>query len=143
MDKKQDDLARAALERSMSYQQMSEGFDQQIADQKLQVENLKSALHKLEQKLAEAEAKSDMLIAQHHRSRALGKVSDARIAIGDSSKAAAFDRMKRKVMHSEATSQAKSELAGSDVEDRLAALEKEDQIDKLLAELKARRSVNV
>ena len=45
-------------------------------------------------------------------------------------------------MHSEAVSQAKSELAASDVEDRLAALEKEDQVDKLLAELKARRSVN-
>src|SRR5438309_2802956 len=39
VDKKQDDLARAALERSMSYKQMSEGFDQQIADQKLQVES--------------------------------------------------------------------------------------------------------
>ncbi len=140
VDKKQDDLARAALERSMSYKQMSESFDQQIADQKLQVENLKSALHKLEQKLAEAEAKSDMLIAQHHRTRALGKASDARIAMGEGSKAAAFDRMERKVMHSEAVSQAKSELAASDMEDRLAALEKEDQIDKLLAELKARRS---
>jgi phage shock protein A len=139
VDKKQDDLARAAIERSMSYQQMSDSFDQQIADQKLQVENLKSALHKLEQKLAEADAKSDMLIAQHHRSRALGKASDARIAIGDGSKAAAFDRMKRKVMYSEASSQAKSEMASSDVEDRLAALEKEDRIDKLLAELKARR----
>jgi phage shock protein A len=83
-----------------------------------------------------------MLVAQHHRSRALGKASDAQIAIGDGSKAAAFDRMTRKVMHSEAVSQAKSELAASDVEDRLAALEKEDQVDKLLAELKARRSVN-
>src|SRR6185295_5332374 len=53
VDKKQDDLARAALERSMSYKQMGEGFEQQIADQKLQVENLKSALRKLDQKLAE------------------------------------------------------------------------------------------
>src|SRR5216684_6202291 len=85
VDKKQDDLARAALERSMSYKQMSESFDQQIADQKLQVENLKSALHKLEQKLAEAEAKSDMLVAQHRRSRALTKASDARLSMGDSS----------------------------------------------------------
>ena len=74
--------------------------------------------------------------------RALGKASDAQIAIGDGSKAAAFGRMERKVMHSEAVSQAKSELAASDVEDRLAALEKEDQVDKLLAELKARRSIN-
>ncbi|MBZ5594491.1 MAG: PspA/IM30 family protein [Acidobacteriia bacterium] len=140
VDKKHDDLARAALERSVSYKQMSESFDQQIADQRTQVENLKSALHKLEQKLAEAEAKSDMLVAQHRRARALGKASDAQIAIGDDSKAAAFDRMQRKVMHSEAASQARSEMASDNVEDRLAALEKEDHIDKLLAEIKARRS---
>ncbi len=139
VDKKQDDLARAALERSVSHKQMSESFDQQIADQKLQVENLKSALHKLAQKLAEAEAKNDVLIAQHRRSRALNKASDAQMAIGNGSRAAAFDRMKRKVMHSEAVSQAKSELVASDMEDRLAALEKEDQLDKLLADLKARR----
>ena len=141
VDKKQDDLARAALERSVSYKQMSESFHQQIADQRTQVENLKTALQKLEQKLAEAEAKSDMLVAQHRRARALGKASDAQIAIGDDSKAAAFDRMQRKVMHSEATSQAKSEMASNNVEDRLAALEKEDHIDKLLAALKARRGV--
>jgi len=140
VDKKHDDLARAALERSVSYKQMSESFVQQVADQKTQVENLKSALQKLEQKLAEAEAKSDMLVAQHRRARALGKASDARMAIGDDSKAAAFDRMQRKVMHSEAASQAKSEMASDSVEDRLAALEKEDHIDKLLAEIKARRS---
>ena len=54
VDKKQDDLARAALERSMSYKQMAESFDSLVADQKTEVENLKSALHKLEQKLAEA-----------------------------------------------------------------------------------------
>ena len=141
VDKKHDDLARAALERAMSYQQMAATFDQQIADQKTQVENLKTALQKLDQKLAEAEAKSDMLVAQHRRARALGKASDAQIAIGDDSKAAAFDRMQRKVMHSEATSQAKSEMASNNVEDRLAALEKEDHIDKLLAALKARRGV--
>ncbi|HVP49139.1 MAG TPA: PspA/IM30 family protein [Bryobacteraceae bacterium] len=140
VDKKHDDLARAALERSVSYKQMSESFVQQVADQKTQVENLKSALQKLEQKLAEAEAKSDMLVAQHRRARALGKASDARMVIGDDSKAAAFDRMQRKVMHSEAASQAKSEMASDSVEDRLAALEKEDHIDKLLAEIKARRS---
>ena len=140
VDKKQDDLARAALERSMTYRQMKASFEQQVNDQKTQVENLKSALQKLEQKLAEAEAKSDMLVAQHRRARALGKASDAQIAMGDGSKAAAFDRMQRKVMHSEAASQAKSEMVSDNVEDRLAALEKEDHIDKLLAEIKARRS---
>jgi phage shock protein A len=104
------------------------------------VENLKSALRQLEQKLTEAQAKADLLIAQHRRARAVGKASDARLqAMGDGSKAAAFDRMKRKVAHSEALGQAKSEIAGDNMEDRLAALEKEDRIEQLLAELKGKR----
>jgi phage shock protein A len=139
VDKKQDDLARAALERAMSYKELSESFAQQVADQKLEVDNLKTALSKLEQKLSEANAKADLLIAQHRRSRAVGKAADAHAAIGDGSKAAAFDRMKRKVAHSEATSQAKAELAADNVEDRLAALEKEDRIEQLLTELKTKR----
>ena len=53
----------------------------------------------------EAQTKADLLIAQHRRARAVGKASDARFAMGDGSKAAAFDRMKRKVAHSEAVGQ--------------------------------------
>lgn len=140
VDKKQDDLARAALERSMSYKQMAGSFDSLVADQKAEVDNLKSALHKLEQKLAEAESKSDMLIAQHRRSRALAKASDAQMVIGDKSKVATFERMKSKVRHAEAVSKAKAEMVSDNVEDRLAALEKEDEIEKLLKEIKARRA---
>jgi len=140
VDKKQDDLARAALERSMSYKQMAGGFLSLVADQKTEVDNLKSALRKLEQKLAEAESKSDMLIAQHRRSRALAKASDAQMAIGDRSKVATFDRMKSKVRHAAAVSQAKADMASDNLEDKLAALEKEDEIEKLLNEIKARRA---
>jgi phage shock protein A len=140
VDKKQDDLARAALERSMSYKQMAGSFDSLVADQNAEVDNLKSALHKLEQKLAEAESKSDMLIAQHRRSRALAKASDAQMAIGDKSKVATFERMKSKVRHAEAVSKAKAEMVSDNVEDRLAALEKQDEIEKLLKEIKARRA---
>jgi phage shock protein A len=139
VDKKQDDLARAALLRVESYRDMSSSFGQQVTDQKAQVENLKTALRQLDQKLAEAQAKADLLIAQHRRARAVGKASDAKMNAGNGSKAAAFDRMKHKVVREEAVSQAKSELATDDVEDRLAALEKEDRIEQLLGELKAKR----
>jgi phage shock protein A len=139
VDKKQDDLARAALERHKSYQQMADSFDQQIADQRAQVETLKSALQKLEQKLAEAQAKSEVLTAQHRRSRAAGKAADAQIAIGDGSRAAAFERMKTKVARTEAVSQAKSEIASEDIDDRFRKLEHEDEIERLLAEIKTRR----
>jgi phage shock protein A len=140
VDKKQDDLARAALERSMSYKQMAASFDSLVADQRTEVENLKSAFRNLEQKLAEAESKSDMLIAEHRRSRASAKASDAQMAIGDRSKSATFDRMKTKVRHAAAVSQAKAEMASDNVEEKLAALEKQDEIEKLLNELKTRRA---
>src|SRR5690242_13824250 len=140
VDKKQDDLARAALERSMSYKQMAASFDSLVADQKTEVDNLKSALHSLEQKLAEAQSKSEMLIAQHRHSRALAKASDARISIGDRSKSATFDRMQNKVHRAEAVSKVKAEMAGDNLEDRLAALEKQDEIERLLQELKSRRA---
>src|SRR5205823_4176709 len=51
VDKKQDDLARVALQRVESYRDLSDGFGQQVTDQKAQVENLKTALRQLEQKL--------------------------------------------------------------------------------------------
>src|SRR6201984_3686162 len=96
VDKKQDDLARASLLRVESYRELSQNFAQQVIDQKAQVENLTIALRQLDQKLAEAQAKADVLIAQHRRARAVGKASDAKINISDGSKAAAFDRMKQK-----------------------------------------------
>jgi phage shock protein A len=139
VDKKQDDLARAALQRLESYRELCEGFAQQIIDQRAQVENLKTALRQLEQKLAEAQGKADLLIAQHRRARAVGKASDAKMGGSNGSSAGAFDRMKRKVAHAEALSHAKSELAADDIEGRLAALDKEDKIEQLLAELKTKR----
>jgi len=140
VDKKQDDLARAALERHKSYQAVAESFVQQIEDQKTQVESLKAALRKLEQKLAEAGAKAELLVAQHRRTRAAGKAADAQMAMGDRTKLATFDRMKHKVERSEAVGQAKAVLAGEDIDDRFAKLEKEEEIERLLAEIKQRRS---
>jgi phage shock protein A len=140
VEKGDDTLARTAIERSMSYKTMAENFRQQVADQQIQVENLKSALLKLEQKLAEAKSKQDILIAQHRRSRALSRATDAQLAMGDQSKTAAFDRMKSRVQHAEAAGQARAELVSDDVEDKFAALEKQDEVERLLAEIKSRKT---
>jgi len=139
VDRGQDDLARAALERHKASQRTEESFREQVADQRAQVVTLKSAFAKLEQKLAEAQSKSDMLQAQHRRARALGKASDARIAIGGRSTIRTFERMKQTVARDEAVSQAKSELAGDNLDDRFQQLERDDEVDQLLADLKAKR----
>src|SRR3974390_1387028 len=100
VDKNDDVLARSALERSMSYQQMAGNFRQQVEDQKTQGENLKGALLKLQQKRDEAKAKSDVLLAQNRRSRGAHKAGQAGKTMGGDSHGAAFDRMKNKVQQS-------------------------------------------
>ncbi|HEY6273442.1 MAG TPA: PspA/IM30 family protein [Terriglobales bacterium] len=142
VEKKQDDLARLAIERSLHSKQLSEGFAQQVNDQKLQVETLKTALSKLQQKLEEAHSKSEMLMAQHRRARTLDKAADARNGAENRDHAATFDRMKHKVMREEAIGRAKTELleeSSATVEDQLAQLEKEDEINRILGDMKSRR----
>jgi phage shock protein A len=139
VSKGQDDLARNALERFESYRELTASFTQQLEDQHAQVEQLKTALRQLEQKLVEAEAKADLLVAQHRRARAAGRAGDARLAIDTQSRSTAFDRMRRKVQQSEALGKAKADMAADQVEERLTALEREDRIDQLLADLKAKR----
>ena len=137
--KKDDELARAALERALSLQQMTESFVQQIADQEVQVESLKNALKRLEVKLAEARSKADMLIAQHRRSRAAHKAAHAEGAPTGENRT--FERMKSTVAREEAIGKAKAELLGEDVEARLHKLERDEKIDTLLAELKQRKQL--
>ncbi|MDP8979582.1 MAG: PspA/IM30 family protein [Acidobacteriota bacterium] len=133
-------LARAALERSLTFRQMGDNFRQQAEDQAVQVENLKTALHKLEQKLSEAQSKSELLIAQHRRARAVERAVKAKLAVSDGSSQLALERMQNKVMLSEAGGHALAELATDDIGDRLAALERDDEVEKLLNELKSKRA---
>jgi phage shock protein A len=141
VDKKQDDLARGALERHRGYQQLSQNYQEQVQDQAAQVETLKAALRKLDQKLVEAKSKKEMLLARHRRSLVSKRASRAEQSIGDRSKAATFERLKERVMHSEAASQAETELLADDLGDKLATLEREDEIDRMLAEIKTRRGL--
>lgn len=141
IDKKQEDLARAALERAVGYRDLAQNFSEEIEHQKTQAEHLRSAMKKLEQKLTEAQAKSELLIAKHRRSKALTKASKARLAASDETKMGTFDRMKDKVHGEEAMGQAMAEIANDNLEERLASLGKDDEIEKLLADIKAKRGV--
>jgi phage shock protein A len=140
--KQQDDLARVAIERSLGSDRLASSFAEQMADHKAQVENLKSALLKLEGKLSEAREKSELLLAKHRRARAAGHVADAHTNFEEQSVSVAWDRMSDKVNRADAYGQARAELLGESagsVEDRFAALEKHEEVERLLADLKTRR----
>jgi phage shock protein A len=141
VEKQQDDLARAALDRFQTSQKLALSYREQVDDQKLQVETLKNALIKLEQKLDEAKAKRDLFLARHRRGVALGKAARAQSAIGDNSRSAAFDRLQDRVNHTEAIASAEVELFNENAGDRLARLDRDTEVERLLTELKSKHGL--
>ena len=72
----------------------------------------------------------------------MDKATSAQLAVDDRNKVATLERMKSRIQRAEASSQARVEVvAGDDIEHRLAVLEKDDQIDKLLTEMKGRKAL--
>jgi len=141
VEKQQDDLARAALDRFQTSQKLALSYREQVDDQKLQVETLKNALIKLEQKLDEAKAKRDLFLARHRRGVALGKAARAQSAIDDNSRSAAFDRLQDRVNHTEAIASAEVELFNENAGDRLARLDRDTEVERLLTELKSKHGL--
>jgi len=141
VEKAQDDLARAALDRYQTAQRLAQSFQEQVNDQKAQVETLKNALIKLEQKLDEAKSKREVLLARHRRSIALDKAAKAQVALGEGSKSATFDRLKDRVHHTEATASAEMDLLHDDVAEKLNRLDRDSEVERLLTDLKARKGL--
>jgi phage shock protein A len=138
VQKGHDDLARAALERALSHDQLVAGFTEQAEDQKLEADNLRQALHKLDQKLSETRAHCEMLVAEHRRAKVVGRATKARQMIG-SEQEHALGRMKSRVHIKAAENAAASEvLLPETLEDRFQALESEDKVELLLKEMKSR-----
>ncbi|ADW70757.1 PspA/IM30 family protein [Granulicella tundricola] len=138
--KQQDDLARAALERSLSHQKLGEGFAQQHTDQTAEADTLRSAYSKLQGKLTETKARIELLLAQHRRNKALAKSDPGQALLSAGERAARLERLNATVAAGEltaSTNRTVRAIAGSDtLEDRFQSLEQEDQIEALLLELK-------
>ena len=135
-----DDLARAALERSLSQDQIAKGFNQQLEDQQAEATTLRTALHKLDQKLSETRSRCELLIAQDRRTRMVGRATTARQTIAAQQSSVSIERMKARIVGREARNEADVEMLGGDsLEDRFAALDREEHIESLLQDLKAKQ----
>ena len=141
VQKGHDDLARAALERALSHDQLMQGFTTQAEDQKHEADNLRQALRKLDQKLSETRAHCEMLVAEHKRAKVVGRATRARQAAGPDQDHT-IERMKSRVLMTSAENTAAAEvIVPETLEDRFKALENQDQVELLLAEIKSRQGV--
>lgn len=140
LDRQDEALARAALERYVSFQLLAGETEKQVIEQKEEVEGLKSLLVRLEQKLEEARSKGELLIARSRRSQVLDKASGARLAVEGLTQSAALDHLEQKVEFATAVSRARAKMAEDDLEEKLNKMQRDEQVDSLLAELKRKRN---
>jgi phage shock protein A len=125
-----------ALDRSLTYETAAHNFSQQVDDQAHQVELLKTALHRLEQKMAETRAAAALLTARHRRAKVAERAGIA--ALGEIERDSAFQRMRDHVSEAEAIGEGHLIVAGDSAEKRLEDLEREDKVERLLGSLKAK-----
>src|SRR4051794_20392544 len=130
VDKEKDDLARGALDRVETFRRMGDALEEQIADQRIHAEALRTALRKLDTKLAEAHHRSELLMTQHRRARAVKKAAEAHLAIVSDRHASTVERVRRGIEHGEAYGAASTLMAES-IEDRFEAMERGDRIELL------------
>jgi phage shock protein A len=139
VQKGHDDLARAALERAISHDQLTAGFASQAEDQKAEADTLRQALRKLDQKLSETRAHCEMLVAEHRRAKVVGRAAKARQAVGPDQDQA-MERMKSRVHLKAAENAAVTEvMVPESLEDKFRALENEDKVEMMLNEIKGRQ----
>ena len=140
--KQQDDLARAALERALSYQRMAEGLGQQHADQSAEAETLRAAYARLQQKLTETQQQVELLIAQQRRNRSTQKAVAAQTLLDAGAAQSRLTRLAATVDEGTARNHAARTLlaiASADtLDERFRGIEQNDAVEELLLELKQR-----
>ncbi len=141
VQKNNDELAKAALERKNEYEGLAIEYKKQWEAQKASVEKLKASLRELERKIDEARRQKDLLIARSKRAKAQKQIHQTMAGMATNAGAFnTFERMRRKVDEEEAKAQAAEEMAeetgDAKLEKQFAELEK-SSVDDELAKLKA------
>jgi phage shock protein A len=143
LQKGDETLAKRALARKKEHEKLAEEFRRQWEAQAQSVEQLKSALRNLQNKIEEAKRKKDLLIARQKRAEAQKAIQETLQGLSDTSAFEVFARMEAKIeemeVQAEAAAEVGSELATDRLEAEFAKLEAEGvDLDAELAALKAR-----
>ena len=135
--KSDEQLARAALERSLVYESAAKDFGQHMQEEARLTLLLRDSLHRLEQKMAETKARAELLIAQHRRARLTARTG--LISAAEIEHDAVVERLRWKIAESDVAGQAQLAAATEPAtEVKLADLEREDRVNRLLEDLKAK-----
>lgn len=131
-----EDLARQALSRKLQAQKLGEGYQQQYESQDQQVEELQDALVKLEQRIAEASARRELIIAKKNRAETQEAIQRTVRGLGDMSAMDRMGQLEERVDDRLARADALAQLDRGALESRFEDLEANQELDAELEALK-------
>ena len=140
-----DALAKEALMRKKEHDALAATFKDQWEKQNTAVNQLKTALRALNNKIEEAKRKKNVLIARKRRAEAMKSIQETMSGLKDQSAFETFDRMAAQIDQIEAEAEAGAELAeeysGDVLKHKFQQLEATSGADTELEELKRKMGV--
>lgn len=141
-----DDLAREALTRKADQDDMAAEFKAQMEAAEANVNELKSALRRLSDKIDEARRKKNTLIARSKRVEAQNNMTSQAATAADTTAFDAFERNASKIEDFEtevaASAELSESLAGEELSSKFRDLEASSGGQDALAELKAKMGLD-
>jgi phage shock protein A len=137
VEKNDDDLAREALKRKRSYEDIAHEFQAQWNEQKKVTDVLRENLFGLESKIDEARRKKSLLVARQKRALAQKKLQDTLDQATSEQTYLTIGKFEEKITEIEARAEAEIDLIDGEFEGRFRTLERTgDNVEDELAALK-------
>lgn len=135
-----DGLAKEALGRKREHEDLADEYQKQWESQRQAVDQLKTALRTLNDKIEEAKRKKNVLIAKKKRADTQKQIQETISGIGDEGAFDTFERMEKKIEQAESEAESVAELNeekhATDLDGKFKALESAASEDMELLELK-------
>jgi len=140
-----DALAKEALARKKEHDALASSLKSQWQKQKTSVDQIKTALRLLNDKIEEAKRKKAVLVARIKRAEAQKNINEVMHGLNNASAFDTFERMEKKVEEEEAKAEAATELSeeysGDTLASKFAKLEQTAGADDELLALKRKMGV--
>jgi len=137
-----EELAKAALARKVQAQKLAEQYREQETAQEEQVSALRDALVNLETRIAEVKAKKELIIAKKNRAATQEAIQRTAASMGRVNAIDKLDQLEEKVDDRLAKADAMTKLEQGSLETKFRNLEKDQEVDSELAELKRKMGLS-
>jgi phage shock protein A len=131
-----EELARQALQRKVQEEKLAEQYEQQHAMQAEQVARLQEGLTQLETRIAETQAKRELIIAKQNRVETQESLQSTMRSVSNVSALDKLDQLEGRVDDRLAQADAMAQLEGDSLDNRFRKLEQESNVDSEMEELK-------